>query len=52
VKQWDSAGGPVRPLPNGEVIGAAGAVRHQESLKLVQKDFSGAQRWELLAMRR
>jgi hypothetical protein len=52
VKQWEgfnsSAGGPVRLLPNGEVIGAAGArPGHQESLKLVQKDFSGAQRWEL-----
>jgi len=52
VKQWEgfnsSAGGPVRILPGGEVIGAAGArPGHQESLQLVQKDFSGAQRWAL-----
>ena len=52
VKQWEgfnsSAGGPVRILPNGEVIGAAGArPGHQESLRLVQKDFTGAQRWVL-----
>ena len=53
VKQWEgfnsSAGGPVRILPDGEVIGAAGArPGHQESLQLVQKDFTGAQRWALL----
>src|SRR5512139_2862473 len=52
VKSWEgfnsSAGGPVRVLPNGEVIGAAGArPGHQESLQLVQKDFTGAQRWVL-----
>jgi hypothetical protein len=52
VKQWEgfnsSAGGPVRILPNGEVIGAAGArPGHQESLQLVQKDFAGQQRWAL-----
>lgn len=52
VKQWEgfnsSAGGPVRILPGGEVIGAAGArPGHQESLQLVQKDFAGTQRWSL-----
>ena len=52
VKQWEgfnsSAGGPMRILPGGEAIGAAGArPGHQESLQLVQKDFSGAQRWAL-----
>src|SRR4029079_3131777 len=41
VKQWDgynnSAGGPARVLPNGDVIGAAGArPGRQESLELVQ----------------
>ncbi len=52
VKQWEgfnsSAGGPVRVLPNGDAIGAAGArPGHQESLQLVQKDFAGTQRWSL-----
>jgi len=52
VKQWEgfnnSAGGPARILPNGEIIAAAGAnPGHQESLRLVQKDFTGAERWSL-----
>jgi len=52
VKQWsgfnNSAGGPARVLPNGEIIAAAGArPGHQESLQLLQKDFAGNQRWSL-----
>jgi hypothetical protein len=50
VKQWDgyvsSAGGPVRILPGGVVMGAAGAVPgKQESMELVQRDFAGAVQW-------
>ena len=52
VKQWEgfnnSAGGPARILPDGAIIAAAGArPGHQESLRLVQKDFTGMQRWSL-----
>jgi hypothetical protein len=52
VKQWsgfnNSAGGPARILPNGEIIAAAGArPGHQESLQLLQKDFAGNERWAL-----
>jgi hypothetical protein len=50
VKRWDdfnnSAGGPARILPGGSVISANGArPPHQESLELVQRDFSGAVVW-------
>jgi hypothetical protein len=50
VKQWDgfnsSAGGPVRVLPNGQVIAPTGAnPGHQESLALVAKDFAGTELW-------
>jgi hypothetical protein len=50
VKQWDgyvsSAGGPVRVLPGGVVIGAAGTnPPRQESLELVQRDFDGKVLW-------
>src|SRR5689334_7721024 len=50
VKQWDgyvsSAGGPVRVLPGGVVVGAAGAnPPRQESLELVQRDFDGKVLW-------
>lgn len=50
VKQWDgynsSAGGPVRILPGGVVMGAAGAnPPRQESLELVQRDFDGKVMW-------
>jgi len=50
VKQWDgynnSAGGPARVLPNGDVIAAAGArPGRQESLELVQRDFDGNVIW-------
>ncbi len=50
VKQWDgynsSAGGPVRILPGGVVIGAAGAnPPRQESLELVARDFDGKVLW-------
>jgi hypothetical protein len=50
VKQWDgfnsSAGGPVRVLPNGQVIAPSGAnPGHQESLALVAQDFSGKELW-------
>jgi hypothetical protein len=50
VKQWDgynnSAGGPARVLPNGDVIAASGArPGRQESLELVQRDFSGNVVW-------
>jgi hypothetical protein len=52
VKQWDgynnSAGGPVRVLPNGDVIAAVGArPGRQESLELVQRDFAGNVVWRL-----
>jgi len=52
VKQWEglnsSAGGPVRVLPGGEVIGAAGARQgRQESLRLVEQDFDGKELWSL-----
>ena len=50
VKQWDgyvsSAGGPVRVLPGGVIVGAAGAnPPRQESLELVQRDFDGKVMW-------
>ena len=50
VKQWDgynnSAGGPARVLPNGDVIAANGArPGRQESLELVQRDFDGKVVW-------
>jgi hypothetical protein len=52
VKQWDgfnnSAGGPVRVLPNGDVIAPVGArPGRQESLELVQRDFAGNVIWRL-----
>jgi hypothetical protein len=52
VKQWSgyssAAGGPMRVLPNGEVIGAVGVRQgRQESLRLVQQDFSGREIWAL-----
>jgi hypothetical protein len=52
VKQWNgfnnSAGGPARVLPNGEVIAPTGAnPGHQESLQLLQEDFAGNERWSL-----
>src|SRR5688572_26508734 len=52
VKQWDgfnnSAGGPARVLPNGDVIAASGArPGRQESLELVQRDFAGTIVWRL-----
>lgn len=50
VKTWEgvnnSAGGPARILPNGDVISAVGArPPHQESLGLVQLDFDGNEVW-------
>jgi Arylsulfotransferase (ASST) len=50
VKRWDgfnsSAGGPVRILPGGIVVGAAGAnPPNQESRELVEKDFDGNVLW-------
>jgi outer membrane protein assembly factor BamB len=50
VKEWDgyndSAGGPARILPGGQVIAAVGAnPPKQESLALVQKDFEGNIVW-------
>lgn len=50
VKTWEgvnnSAGGPARILPNGDVITATGArPPHQESLALVQLDFDGNEVW-------
>jgi hypothetical protein len=50
VKRWadynDSAGGPARVLPGGQVVAAAGArPPHQESLALVQRDFAGNVVW-------
>jgi hypothetical protein len=52
VKQWEgfnnSAGGPARVLPGGEIIAASGSrPQHQESLELVQRDFSGRLLWSL-----
>src|SRR4030095_7695327 len=50
VKQWDgfnnSAGGPARVLPNGDVIAANGARQgRQESVELVQRDLDGKTIW-------
>jgi len=50
VKRWDgynnSAGGPARVLPGGDVISAVGArPPRQESLALVQQDFDGKELW-------
>ena len=50
VKRWDdyndSAGGPARVLPGGEVVAAAGERKgHLESLELVQRDFNGNIVW-------
>jgi len=50
VKRWEgfnsSAGGPVRILPGGIVIGAAGAnPPRQESLELLARDFDGNVLW-------
>ena len=50
VKRWEgynsSAGGPVRVLPRGAVIGAAGAnTGKQESLALIARDFEGKELW-------
>ena len=50
VKQWDgfnnSAGGPARVLPNGDVIAPNGARQgRQESVELVQRDFDGKTIW-------
>ncbi len=52
VKTWDgfvnSAGGPVRVLPGGEVIGPVGTnPPKQESLGLVQRNFNGDLIWQL-----
>ena len=52
VKEWSgyssAAGGPMRVLPNGEVIGAVGSRQgRQESMRLVQQDFSGKEIWTL-----
>jgi Arylsulfotransferase (ASST) len=50
VKRWegynDSAGGPARVLPGGDVIAAGGArPPRQEALELVQRDFDGKVVW-------
>lgn len=50
VKRWDgynnSAGGPARVLPGGDVIAASGArPGRQESFELVQRDFDGNVIW-------
>lgn len=50
VKRWDgyndSAGGPARILPGGDVIAAVGArPPHQEALELVERDFDGRILW-------
>jgi hypothetical protein len=50
VKRWEgynsSAGGPVRVLPGGVVIGAAGGNSgKQESLALIARDFQGKEVW-------
>lgn len=52
VKRWEglnsSAGGPVRVLPGGVVIGAEGAnAGKQESLALVARGFDGKELWRL-----
>jgi len=52
VKRWagynSSAGGPVRVLPGGVVIGAAGAnAGKQESLALIARDFEGKELWRV-----
>jgi hypothetical protein len=50
VKRWEdfnnSAGGPARVLPGGFVMSASGArPPHQESLELIQRDFTGNVLW-------
>ena len=50
VKRWggfnSSAGGPVRVLPGGVVMGAAGGnAGKQESLALIARDFDGKELW-------
>jgi len=50
VKRWDgyndSAGGPARVLPGGDVIAASGArPPRQESLELIHRDFDGKEIW-------
>src|SRR5579862_4506996 len=50
VKRWEGynspAGGPMRVLPGGVVIGASGAnAGKQESLALVARDFDGKELW-------
>jgi hypothetical protein len=52
VKRWDgyvnSAGGPVRVLPEGQVVAATGSnAPKQESLALEQRDFDGNVVWRL-----
>lgn len=52
VKQWadfnNSAGGPARVLPDGEIIAPTGARQgRQESLRLVQQDFQGKELWAI-----
>jgi len=52
VKRWegfnDSAGGPARILPGGNLIAAVGArPPHQESLALEARDFAGNVIWRL-----
>ncbi len=52
LKEWgdfnDSAGGPARILPNGEIIAPVGARQgRQESLRLAQQDFNGKEIWTL-----
>jgi hypothetical protein len=52
LKEWDgfndSAGGPARILPNGEIIAPVGARQgRQESLRLAQQDFNGKEIWSL-----
>ena len=51
VKQWEgfvnSAGGPARVLPGGQIMGAVGAnPPRQESLGLEQRDFEGNIVWQ------
>ena len=51
VKRWEgyvnSAGGPARILPGGQVIAAVGSnPPKQESLGLVQQDFAGNVIWQ------
>ena len=49
VKRWEgfnnSAGGPARILPGGQVIGAVGSQPGQESVALEQRDFDGNLIW-------